>query len=121
MFGWCGRTGTLVELSAPDGLVRVLLQIVSRSAARGKGGPHDPAVLHGVRRAGIKHRLVLDPTVFRLYAGRRIRHGDHPALSASVAAVDLYLSFIVSSDVFGGFRRDPARKVTARGVPKFTN
>lgn len=85
MFGWCSRTGAFVELPGPDGLVRMLLQIVPRGPAWSKGGPHDPTVLHGVRRTRVEHRLVLKPTVFRLHTGGCTRHGDHSALSVSVA------------------------------------
>lgn len=88
MFGWCSRTGALLELPAADGLVRVLLQVVPGGAARCESGPHHPAVLHGVGRARIQHRLVLDPTVFRLHAGGRVRHRDHAAFAASVATAN---------------------------------
>jgi len=86
MFGWCSRTGTFVELPTTDGLVRVLFQIMSGSSTRSKGSPHHPAVLHGVRRAGIKHRFILQPTVFRLHTGSCIRHGHHSALAVPIAA-----------------------------------
>lgn len=87
MFGWCSRTGTFVELPTPDGFVRMLLQIVPCGPTWGKSGPHNPTVLHGVRRARIEHRLILEPTVFRLHAGGCIRHGDHPAFPVSVAII----------------------------------
>lgn len=85
MFGWCGRTGTFVKLPTPNGLVRVLFQIMSRGPTWRQGGPHHPAVLHGIRRTWIEHRLVLQPTVFRLHAGSRVRHGDHSAFPVPVA------------------------------------
>lgn len=74
-----------MELPTPDGFVRMLLEIVPRGPAWSKGGPHHPTVLHGIRRTGVEHRLVLKPTVLRLHAGGCTRHRDHPALSVSVA------------------------------------
>ncbi|KYN37132.1 hypothetical protein ALC56_08923, partial [Trachymyrmex septentrionalis] len=81
MFGWCSRTGAFMELPTPDGFVRMLLQIVSCGPAWGKGSPHNSTILHGVRRARVKHRLVLEPTIFRLHTGGCIRHGNHPAFA----------------------------------------
>jgi len=60
---------------------------VPRGPAWGKSGPHDPTVLHGVRRARVEHRFVLEPTIFRLHAGGRIRHGNHSAFPVSVAII----------------------------------
>lgn len=91
MFGWCGRAGTLMKLPGPDGLVRMLLQVVPGSAPRRQGSPHYPAVLHRVRRARVKHRLVLHPAVLRRHAGARVRHGNHAALATSIAVIALHV------------------------------
>lgn len=95
MFGWCGCTGTFMKLPTPDGLVCVLLQIVSRGPTWSEGGPHDSTVLHGIRRARIKHCLILEPTVFRLHPRSCIRHGDHPAFPIPIAIIDNNSSFVL--------------------------
>lgn len=96
MFGWCSRAGTFVKLPAPDGLVCVLLQVVSRGSTWSKSGPHHSTVLHGIRRARIKHCLILEPTVFRLHPRSCIRHGDHPALPISIAIIEKNSSLVSS-------------------------
>lgn len=86
MFSWCSRTGTtFVKLPAPDGLVRMFLQVMSGGSTWGESGPHHPTVLHGVGRAGIKHRFILQPTVLCLHAGSCVGHGHHSALAVSIA------------------------------------
>lgn len=108
MFGWCSRTGTFVELPTPDGFVCMLLQIVPRGPAWSKGGPHDSAVLHGVRSARVEHRLVLEPTILCLHAGGCIRHGDHPAFSISVAIIFI-VNIIATFHIFHAEENDILR------------
>ena len=87
MFGWCSRTGAFMELPTPDGFVRMLLQIMSCGSAWGKGSPHNSTILHGICRARVEHRLVLEPTIFRLHTGGCIWHGNHPAFAVPVAII----------------------------------